>query len=208
MENIEKLAQAGSDPLIEYSSSSAVTTDLPWLDRIIDLLRIKNGFYAFESALHVFPLGKADGVMDLEQWNADDLWRCEYQGAADNLMFFAQDAFGFQFCIGDEGILQFNPEDASTEYIASDIEDWASKMLVDYDGLTGYSLAHDWQSRHRRLENAERLPFTIPLVLGGEVSVDNIAAVNAVEAMRARGYIYRQIRDLPDGATIQLNITD
>src|SRR4051812_6689365 len=63
------------------------------------LLRRRNGFYAFESALHVFPFGREEGVLDLETWNVASTWRDEYAGQMDGCLVFAEDTFGFPFCI-------------------------------------------------------------------------------------------------------------
>jgi hypothetical protein len=41
------------------------------------MLLQKNGFYAFEAALHIFPI-TADRGTGLEGWNPASLWRSEY----------------------------------------------------------------------------------------------------------------------------------
>lgn len=47
------------------------------------LLTRRNGFYAFESALHVFPVGACDGVLDLATWNAAQTWRSGFGAVSD-----------------------------------------------------------------------------------------------------------------------------
>jgi hypothetical protein len=54
-----------------------------------EALSLKNGWYAFESALHLFPLGKKENVLDLETWNSEDLWRGDYRGLSKGCFFFA-----------------------------------------------------------------------------------------------------------------------
>jgi hypothetical protein len=44
----------------------------------------------------------------------------------------------------------------------------------------------------------------VPFVLGGEFVLDNMYMADAVEGMRFRADIARQIKDLPDGAEIKL----
>src|SRR5580698_6157623 len=53
-------------------------------EELFHMLEQKNGFYAFEYALHVFPL-TSDPETGLEGWNAESLWRNEYQDLADGL---------------------------------------------------------------------------------------------------------------------------
>jgi len=60
------------------------------------LLRCLNGFYAFESALHVFSTARSGDEIDLNAWNSDVLWRFEYGDLAEGALFFAEDAFGNQ----------------------------------------------------------------------------------------------------------------
>jgi len=75
-------------------------------NELLSLLRKKNGFYVFESALHVFPIRSAGSEIGLLEWNEPSLWKNEYQGLADDCLFFAEDIFGIQFCIKDNAIYQ------------------------------------------------------------------------------------------------------
>src|SRR4051812_19529700 len=76
-------------------------------DQLVEFLQASNGLYAFESALHLFPAGSGGEELSLTQWNASDLWRQEYGEFAEGLMFFAEDAFGNQFCINRAGVHLF-----------------------------------------------------------------------------------------------------
>lgn len=67
---------------------------------------------------------------------------------------------------------------------------------------------HQWQITHGKIKQNQRLVPVIPFVLGGEFSVKNLRAQQSVTAMRARGSIAVQIRDVPDGGTIKLNVDD
>lgn len=65
---------------------------------------------------------------------------------------------------------------------------------------------HKWQATNGRVLEGQRLAPAIPFILGGEFSVDNLRAQQSVTAMRYRGSIAVQIRDLPDGGTVKLGI--
>ena len=166
-----------------------------------------NGFYAFESALHVFPSGTTE-AMSLELWNDPDLWRRDYDDLTDGLVFFAEDVFGGQFVLGDAGVGTFDPETGDVEVIAGDLTSWAAAVLGDYEMLTGYPIAHEWQVRHGALVEGQRLVPKQPFVTGGAFDVDNLYAADAIEGMRARGNLAVQIRDLPDGAKISYRIVE
>jgi hypothetical protein len=170
---------------------------------LIELLERKNGFYAFESALHVMPAQSYAQETGLADWNSEQLWIHEYQGLAKGLLFFAEDIFGGQFCIGNDGVYQFDPETGQIDRLANDLEGWADAILHDYAFLTGHPLAHEWQRVNGKIASGVRLVPKQPFVAGGEFSIENLYPLDAVSAMRLRASIAVQIQDLPDGAKIR-----
>jgi hypothetical protein len=46
----------------------------------------------------------------------------------------------------------------------------------------------------------------IPFVMGGEYNIENLWAGDAVQGMRFKGDMALQIRDVPDGGAVKLNI--
>lgn len=180
----------------------------PLAAELVGLLHQKNGFYAFESALHVFPAQSTQREMGLDRWNAPGGWRSAYNGMADGCLFFAEDAFGGQFALKAGGVYQFDPETAGQQLLASDLESWAEVLLSDYDVLTGHPLAHQWQTRHGPIPPGKRLVPKLPFVVGGEFSLDNLYLLDAVKAMQLRGSLATQLRDLPNGAELKLEIVE
>jgi hypothetical protein len=182
----------------------------PLPGRLDELLESRNGFYAFESALHVLPqpAGPDPSTMDLGRWNDDALWRGGYGGLADGLTFFAEDLFGGQFALRDDDVVTFDPETGDVTRLAADLDGWAERLLEDYPLLTGQSLGHDWQALHGRLPAGMRLLPKRPFVLGGGYDVANLYALDATRGMRLRGELAVQLRDLPDGAMVRFKIVD
>ena len=168
----------------------------------------KNGFYAFESALRVFPSGASELSFSIEEWNSEGLWRKEYVGLADGCLFFAEDIFGSQFCIKNNVIYSFDPETGGLEEIADCFEGWAKELLSDYNVWTGYSLAVEWQKINGALPNSQRLMPKIPFVCGGHFELDNLSAIDVVSGMKSRSNLARQIIDMPDGAQIEFKIIE
>jgi hypothetical protein len=173
-------------------------------ETLLSLLQLKNGFYAFEAALHVLSDKGASGDFGLFSWNSYDLWRREYQGMADPGLFFAEDVFGSQFCLREGRVFSFDPETGSFERIAESLEDWAGVILKDYELWTGYSLAHSWQTSQGTIPAGRRLVPMVPFVLGGQYEVSNLRATESLKGMRYRASIAVQIRNLPDGASVKL----
>jgi len=163
---LDKLLSISSDALLPNQHQAQ-----PPFDRQTDaipaalreVLQTKNGFFAFESALHVFPAGISADHLTLSYWNDPDSWKSEYGAliSADAL-FFAQDAYGNQFAVREDGVYLFYSEFAEFELVAKSLGEWAEKILDDWRGYTGYDLAHEWQIANRPLREGERLIPKVP----------------------------------------------
>jgi hypothetical protein len=175
---------------------------------LLRLLGLKNGFFAFESALHVFPAGRATAGYDLADWNDEGAWRQHYGSLAQGLLFFAEDVFGVQFALNGGQVCRFDPETARAMVVSGTVEEWAQHVLANIEVETGYPLAHSWQTVHGSLRPTERLVPKTPFALGGEFTLDNLRAVDAVHGMRFRGDIARQLHSLPPGAQVQFRVVD
>jgi hypothetical protein len=175
---------------------------------LLEMYQNKNGFYAFESALHVYPAQSCLPEIGLDNWNASDNWKKFYNGMADELMFFAEDIFANQFCIKNNNIYCFNSETAELELLANNMEEWANSILEDYDVLTGHKIAHKWQQMYGRIEAGMRLMPKKPFVVGGDFAIENLYLLEAFKIMQSNGNIAVQIKDLPDGAQLKFKVID
>lgn len=175
-------------------------------NQLVELLNHKNGFYAFENALHVFPSGCSDLYVDLETWNNPNSWRKYYWELVKDSLFFAEDVFGVQFCICDGKIQKFDPEAGEFEDMAENLEEWATKILEDPEYEIGYKLVQAWQQQNGSLLSGSRLLPKTPFIFGGEYKINNLYMLDSLKAMEFRADIWRQIRDLPDGTEIKLKI--
>lgn len=177
-------------------------------DELSEMLRHKNGFYAFESALHVFPAGSTDKETGIDAWNSRELWINNYHGMADKCIFFAEDIFGGQFCLKSNAIYTFDPETGDLEFFAHNLNEWAEYLIQNYAVVTGYPLAHEWQKKAGALTPGSRLVPKIPFVIGGAFDIDNLAAISSLQGMRWRAELAVQIKDLPEGASVKLTIIE
>src|SRR6185437_3322877 len=187
------------------SAMAPVPDALQW-NELAGLLRRRNGFYAFECALHVFPLQSAGSIYGLDVWNAADTWIDSYDDLARECLFFAEDIFGNQFCMKRAEICSFDAETGIAKPLASSLEEWAGLILSDYRYLTGHPLAHEWQVRNGGIPANMRLVPTIPFVGGGAYTVDNLHLLDTITSLRYRGEFATQIRDVPDGGKIRLKL--
>jgi hypothetical protein len=206
-QHLQKLLSISSKPLADAVGSAEIALHIPESGSDLAVaLALKNGFYAFESALCVFPAAPSDKAYDIAAWNAASLWKQNYELFPENCLCFAESVFGEQFCLLDGSVFRFDPETGDFERLCRSIEDWAEAILNDFNRLTGYPLARDWQARNGPLPSKHRLTARIPFVCGGEYAVENLAAIEATQGMRSHANLARQIRDAPDGGKIQFVI--
>lgn len=208
---VQKLLSISSPATI----SNAIACDSDGFDshghlgrELLAMLRLKNGFYSFESALQVFPAAGFTKEETLNHWNSHALWKFEYEGLADGKLCFAQDTFGNQFCIFKDTIWLFDAETGDLEFRSNSLEGWAERVLSDYRLETGFPLLHDWQKAHGKIAKGTRLMPKIPFVLGGEYKLENLYSLNAISAMKSRGNLAKQIKCLPDGTKVKFTIID
>jgi hypothetical protein len=210
--DLDRLLSLASDPLGEPLSSTIGACEFPkgpprkLIEQLQEILSSKNGFYAFESALLLRPLHSEAAPVGIVQWNAPNVWKSQYHRDLASAVFFAEDAFGFQFCLQGNGISSFDPETAEFKAVAPDLASWCKWILEDHKARTGWPIAHFWQLRNGALKPGMRLLPKIPFVLGGQFSPEHLSAVSELEGIRFRADIANQIADCPDGSKVVLRI--
>ena len=207
---LEKLLAKSSAPIgeiCEFTDPSFLLKQGKLGQSLLNLLTLRNGFCAFESALYVFP-HSSNRHISLYEWNQSNLWRNEYGQLGRDFLFFAQDAFANQYCLRDKQIWLFEVETGESNTITDSLEGWAKHILDNYKVLTGYPLLHEWQLLNGAINVGKRLLPKIPFVLGGKYTVDNLVDCNSVSVMKTMGNLAIQINDLPDGSKIEFKIID
>ena len=102
------------------------------------------------------------------------------------------------------------PEDVYCEVVANNrdeldalstnqefLEDWYMQVLVEQA-----------KEKYGILEEGKKFHLVIPGALGGEYAISNINVAPLIEIIRFSGDIGRQIKELPDGAEVQLKVVD
>lgn len=194
---IERLVSIGSGALGRGAS--------PVVPELEPLFARADGFYAFESALHVRPSGAAPGALDW--WNAAELWRAGYGDLVSGHLCFAEDVFGNQFTLREGRFFLWDAETGDAVWMADSVEGWAAALLGDSDYFTAYPLAHEWQRAHGPLGSGERLLPQQLFVLEGSFDVSNLRRCGDVEAMKIRAGYADALRQLPDGTTVRFETT-
>jgi hypothetical protein len=206
MSNIGRLlAISGSSlgPTLRSSCTHPNRTNLG--QEIRDLLKARNGFFAFESALQVFPCCTGDGDIDASRWNDPSIWRSSYGDLVpEDRWFFGQDVFGNQFGLSESAVVRLDAETGAFESVASSLEGWAALVLSDFSYWVGFRQAHEWQVANGALTETHRLVPKKPFVLGGEYDTSNLFAMDAVRSLRMRGETAVQLAGLPEGTPVEI----
>jgi len=89
---------------------------------------------------------------------------------------------------------------------------------AELDALsTDQEFLHDWymknlvaiaSSKLGPLSEERKYCLKIPGALGGQYEESNLATISLSELVRATGHLAHEVRDLPDGAQVRLQITD
>ncbi|MDB5393512.1 MAG: hypothetical protein JWM91_1018 [Rhodospirillales bacterium] len=91
---VERLLSIAHRPLSDANPclppSTAADAGPLAADLIIELLRARNGFFAFGPALHIFPGDSSDLSWGLVEWNMPGLWKQEYLSFVDPGLCFAE----------------------------------------------------------------------------------------------------------------------
>jgi|FaiFalFF_MnMetaG_3_1042247.scaffolds.fasta_scaffold13744_2 hypothetical protein len=175
--------------------------------QLLMLLCLKNGFYAFARALHVFPAGCAHEDFDLTTWNDNALWRGNYGDATAGYLFFAENLFGDQFALRENRVWLFDPETATMHPYAESLEEWAARILHDPDEI-GFLTAQEWKNAHGDIPTGKRLFSKIPFALGGTATLTNLYCGDPLDALRWRADLARQLKDLSPGTKVRLIVED
>jgi hypothetical protein len=206
MNRLEKLLDIASQPLSAHEPDASAVQRLTSFPELLRMLRARNGFAVFESALIAFPTIPVADVPSIFDWNAADGWRSNYLDVLPICyMCFAHDLFGLQFAISSEDVIRFNPETGEVRRYANSLVGWADRLLDNFEEDTAWPLAHEWQTLHRGLRPDERLLPKQPFVLGGDYVVENLSVVGCRSAMAYWARLYKATRNVPDGGRISLS---
>lgn len=102
------------------------------------------------------------------------------------------------------------PEDVYCEVIAKSIDDY-NKLIIDDEFLNDWNMTvmvDEATEMLGALKEGYKYYLVIPGALNGEYSGSNIKTAPFVKIIRHSGALGKQIKDLPDGAKVNLKVLD
>jgi hypothetical protein len=121
----------------------------------------------------------------------------------------ASNAFGNVIVRATDGAFwRIRPEDLACEVIARSEREYEEvagdeEFVVDWEMS---ALVHLAREKLGPLEPGHCYCLKMPGVLGGAYDSDNLATISRLEAIAFSGDLAEQIKDLPDGARIELRV--
>jgi hypothetical protein len=171
-----------------------------------NLLTVRNGFYVFHRALHVFPLFSNADELGVVEWNLPTLWRNAYPDMVPSGVFFAEDIFGGQFWTNGCNICMMDEESGVLSIYAQTLEGWARNVIANDGESVGAILACEWTEKNSPLEAGFRLAPKIPFILEGSSGIENLYAANSVAVMKFRADLASQLKNIPDGTSVEMKV--
>jgi SMI1/KNR4 family protein SUKH-1 len=172
------------------------------------LLECMNGGYFFERSLHVFGACADPPWHSLGAWNSPALWRDAYGEAAEGLVCFAEDAFGDQYAYSGRGgeVVCFEAELGRVVSVAPHFVAWLEGLLEQPEAVLPLDVMRREVETRQPLEPGWQLFAYPPLCTVESRQGVTVGQVDAVEAMRFRGSLALQLRNLPPGARVAIEI--
>ncbi len=170
------------------------------------LLEEANGAWLFDGALHLFGACAQPAWHSLAAWNAPATWRDAYGQLAEGLTFFAEDAFGDQYAYSGHGgeVVVFEAELGRAAHAAPSFVAWLEAMQAAPEAVLPIDLVRAQAAAGRRPAPGMQYIAYPPLFSVEAKDGVEIGQVDAVEAMRYRGQLARQIQGLPPGTQIRI----
>jgi hypothetical protein len=117
--------------------------------------------------------------------------------------------FGDTFVVCEDGAVNMlERASCAAERIASSEEAFWRDVQDDPHGWQLRRLADECRDAGKVLCDGQCYAFTTPPVLGGEYAVANVWVAPWGEWFDLTADLFRQIKDLPDGATVRFKIVD
>jgi hypothetical protein len=205
--SLRSLLKLASEPLVAtFKDEAGISVFGTRGADLCEMLAFRNGFFAFEGALHVFPSGGGRRAIDLARFNCPSGWKAEYWHGCAGIFLFAANAFGDLYGFSQDQVIEFDPETGTVREIAPDIEGWAAWALNRCRSEIGWDAWRRWQDINGPLDEGLRLMPEKLFCLGGTTGSDNLRAVPLLEGLALRGSFSSRFRDLPVSGAVGIEV--
>lgn len=174
---------------------------------LANLLRAVNGFIQFNGAIHFRGACTQPQWHSLRYaWESKDAFHHHYRSVKKSDVPFAQSALGDQYLLRDGVVHRLDAECDDVESLELDLKAFLKQIQADpIEALDLQPLESFWDD-NGSLEPGQLLSVMPPFVLAQSDTTYSYRAIDALDRLRFLADFAKQIRDLPDGATINFEI--
>jgi hypothetical protein len=163
------------------------------------LLSGANGFILFHGGLHVRGACREPAWHSLRAaWEGSNAFHRLYNSVEVEDVPFAQDCMGDQFLLRDGGVLRLSAETDDIEDLAMTLQGFLDAIPHDAEKFLGFN-------RKRKLEPGQLFNAYPPFCMK-ESAGASLKALSAEDVIGWHADLARQIRDLPEGAKINIRV--
>jgi hypothetical protein len=176
---------------------------------LAELLKSINGFIQFGGALHVRGACQTLEWHSLHYaWESADAFHRHYRTVKQSDVPFAQSALGDQYFIRDNDVYRLDTECDEIESLDMDFKTFLEEVQSDPIGALNLEPLEEYWGQGGVLEPGQLLSVMPPFILAQQNTKYSYRAISALDRLRFLADFARQIRDLPDGATISFNVEE
>lgn len=128
----------------------------------------------------------------------------EANDACGSVDVFAMDVFADVFAMHGDRVIRISTETGEVAEEWSNLAAWKSDITNDRRAI-GQNFLELWEEAKGKLPLGHRLTPKMPIIFGGEYTVENMVSMPVQKILDFRADVVRQIRGLPDGARIMLD---
>ncbi len=173
------------------------------------LLKSVNGFIQFGGALHVRGACQSPEWHSLHYvWESTDAFYRHYRTVKQTDVPFAQSALGDQYFIRDNDVYRLDTECDEIESLDMDLKTFLKEVQSDPIAFLNLEPLEEFWGDGGELEPGQLLSVMPPFVVSQPDTKYSYRAVSALDRLRFLADFAKQIRDLPDGATITIKLKE
>jgi hypothetical protein len=169
-----------------------------------DLLKVANGYVAYRGGLHV------RGACLLPEWHSlraawfgEDAIHRLFPEVSPEDVPFAEDALGDQFVIRRDVVWKLSAETGAITSTNLRLHEFDEAVRADPDQFLELGPLNQFHSEGGGLEPGQLLSVYPPFVFKESAKGVSLKAVSTLERRRYLSDLARQLRDVPDGASVR-----
>lgn len=173
------------------------------------LLQQLNGFIQFHGGLHVRGACLAPAWHSLrDAWLGENAFHRLYPEVEPADIPFAQDCLGDQFLLREQQVWRLLGETGELEALAVSFREFLEQAQADPVEYLSLAPLLKFQEDGGTLEAGQQLSAYPPFCMDQSAQGVHLAAVPAEERRRFLANLAAQIRDVPDGGSIEFKVVD